>query len=61
MVGQKDGYKPDSATQTILEARLDRKNLDKLLALRNEAMHRFVAESLERCDPASVFVCTDAA
>jgi len=60
MAAQDDGYNLDSATLEVLRARLDRKNLDKLLALRNEALHRFVAESLERCDPASVFVCTDA-
>jgi len=61
MATQQDSDKLDSATQAILEARLDRKNLDKLLALRNEALNRFVAESLDLCDPATVFVCTDAA
>ncbi|MBN2581550.1 MAG: phosphoenolpyruvate carboxykinase (GTP) [Planctomycetes bacterium] len=45
----------------VLEARLDKMNLSKLLALKNPAMHKFVADAVELCRPDSVFVCTDSA
>lgn len=43
----------------MLKAKLDARNLEKLLALKNPAMHRFVAEAVALCQPDSVFVCTD--
>lgn len=61
MAGGCKGSCPDRATFEILKSRLDETNLEKLLALGNERLFRFVAESLERCNPSSVFVCTDAA
>ena len=50
----------DAETLNILKAHLDQANLEKLLALGNERLGRFVAESVELCRPDSVFVCTDA-
>ena len=44
---------------TILEQHLDEKNLQKLLAIPCSAVHKFVAEAIERCNPVSVFVCDD--
>ncbi len=44
---------------TILKSRLDEANLEKLLAVPNEHVHRFVAEAIELCNPSSVFVATD--
>ncbi len=43
----------------ILAENLDKTNLEKLLALKNPAMHRFVADAIELCKPAKVFVATD--
>lgn len=54
-------YQPDEKTLGILKSRIDASNLEKLLALENESLHRFVAETIDRCRPDSVFVCTDAA
>lgn len=44
----------------ILESRLDEKHRRRLLALKNPKLHKFVAESIELCNPDTVFVCTDA-
>ena len=44
---------------SILQGALDDKNLQKLLAIPNQAVHKFVAEAIERCKPSSVFVCGD--
>jgi len=44
---------------TILESQLDEANLEKLLAIPNEHVHRFIAEAIELCNPSSVFVVTD--
>jgi len=44
---------------TILKSYLDETNLEKLLAIPNEHVHRFVAEAIELCNPSSVFVATD--
>ena len=43
----------------VLRNKLTDENYDKLMALDNEKLHRFVADSIELCSPASVFVCTD--
>ena len=45
----------------VLKAQLCAENLDKLLAVPNPKLHRFVADAIERCAPDSVFVCTDSA
>jgi len=42
--------------ETILEERLDRKNLEKLMAIRNTYLHRFIARYIDLCNPDSVFV-----
>ena len=44
----------------VLEAKLTEENHEKLMALKNPKLHRFVAESIELCWPDTVFVCTDA-
>ena len=46
---------------TILTERLDAKNLSRLMALPNPKLHEFIAEAIELCNPAAVFVCTDSA
>jgi len=43
----------------VLKERLTEPNYKKLMQLKNAKMHRFVAESVELCNPGSVFVCTD--
>ena len=44
---------------TILKSRLDEANFEKLLAVPNEHVHRFIAEAIELCNPSSVFVVSD--
>jgi len=44
----------------ILQAALDKENLGKLMALDNAKLHRFVADAIDLCKPAKVFVATDA-
>ena len=42
-----------------LKAAVDQPNLDKLLALPNPKLHRFVADAVELCTPQRVFVAGD--
>ena len=44
----------------VLKSALDEANLEKLLALANPKLHRFVAEAIELCTPRDVFVASDA-
>ena len=44
-----------------LKARLDKESFRRLSALHNPKLHRFVAEYVELCNPASVYVATDSA
>ncbi|NOR38719.1 MAG: phosphoenolpyruvate carboxykinase (GTP), partial [Candidatus Thorarchaeota archaeon] len=44
---------------TILKSHLDEANLEKILAVPNEHVHRFIADAIELCNPSSVFVVTD--
>jgi phosphoenolpyruvate carboxykinase (GTP) len=46
---------------TVLKSSLDEANLEKLMALENENLHRFVADAITTCRPQSVFICSDAA
>ena len=41
---------------SILEKRLDRENLNKLMAIRNSYLHKFIAKYIDLCNPDSVFV-----
>jgi phosphoenolpyruvate carboxykinase (GTP) len=43
----------------FLRDRLDSGHFDKLAALENQKLFRFVAEAIELCDPETVYVCTD--
>jgi phosphoenolpyruvate carboxykinase (GTP) len=43
----------------FLKQKLTAENYDKLIDLDNPKMHAFVADAIELCGPASVFVCTD--
>lgn len=43
----------------ILQEKLDDINLKKLTDIHNDKLNAFVAEFVEKCNPASVFVCTD--
>ena len=45
--------------QKLLESRLDERNLEVLKAIDNEQLHDFVADSIELCNPESVWVSTD--
>ena len=44
--------------KNVLKERLDKKNHEKLLAIDNPALHRFIAKYVELCNPDEVFVCT---
>ncbi len=44
---------------SVLKAALDEDSLRKLLALENAKLHAFVADAVELCRPAKVFVATD--
>ena len=43
----------------LLKQRLTPEHYNRLAALENPRMHEFVADAIELCSPASVFVCTD--
>jgi len=43
----------------ILQDRLDDRNYERLMALPNPKLHRFVADAIKLCNPRSVFVVTD--
>jgi len=45
--------------QELLKDRLTEDDYRKLTALKNQKLHRFVADAIELCNPDSVFVCTD--
>ncbi|UCC22347.1 MAG: phosphoenolpyruvate carboxykinase (GTP) [Planctomycetota bacterium] len=47
-------------TKKLLKERLTAEHHDRLIALENPKMHDFVADAIQLCNPASVFVCTDA-
>lgn len=42
-----------------LYGRMDEGEREKLLAIPNLEVHRFIAESAELCNPDSIFICTD--
>ena len=41
---------------SVLEKRLDRENLNKLMAIKNSYLHKFIAKYIDLCNPDSVFV-----
>jgi phosphoenolpyruvate carboxykinase (GTP) len=43
----------------LLKEKIDSKNYQKLNQISNPKVHEFVADAIELCRPASVFVCTD--
>ena len=43
----------------VLKKRLTPEHYEKLTALNNEKLNRFVAEAVSLCNPETVFVCTD--
>jgi phosphoenolpyruvate carboxykinase (GTP) len=43
----------------LLREKIDNKNYQKLIQISNPKVHEFVADAIELCKPASVFVCTD--
>jgi len=45
--------------EDILRAKLTDDNYEKLMALPNPTLHRFVAEAIQLCRPDSVYVCAD--
>ncbi len=49
----------DDRTEQALRQKLDSANFQRLAAIENPALHRFVAEAVELCEPDSVVVCTD--
>ncbi len=51
----------DTNVDSVLRERLPEAQYAKLAALNNPKLHKFVAESIERCNPSTVFVGTDSA
>jgi phosphoenolpyruvate carboxykinase (GTP) len=49
----------DKKTISILKTRLDEENHKKLMRINNPLLHQFIAQYMELCNPAKVFVCTD--
>ena len=49
-----------SESQDILQAKLDKENLEKLMALNNAKLNAFVADAIELTEPDKVIVFTDA-
>jgi len=45
----------------VLKTKLSAEHYEKLAALANRKLHKFVADAIELANPASVYVCTDAA
>jgi len=45
----------------LLKEKLTAENYKRLIALDNPKLHKFIADAIELCEPASVFVCTDSA
>jgi len=43
----------------VLRSRLDEANYQKLCAITNPKVHRFIAECAELCNPAKILVCND--
>ncbi|MGD0078779.1 MAG: phosphoenolpyruvate carboxykinase, partial [Sedimentisphaerales bacterium] len=48
-----------TSAKDILKKRVAGKHLDRLTAIDNPKLHRFVADAIELTNPASVYVCTD--
>jgi phosphoenolpyruvate carboxykinase (GTP) len=48
-----------SNVEQILKEKLSEKSYEKLSALENAKLHKFVADAIELTNPDSVFVCTD--
>ena len=44
---------------SFLKAKLESVHFDKLMALENPKLRRFVADAIEMCRPDSIYVCTD--
>lgn len=42
-----------------LKSRMDQSNYEKLRAIPNPEVHRFIAEAVELCNPKEVFICSD--
>ncbi len=51
---------PDEPSR-ILRAAMDGENYAKLMRAESPRLHQFVADAVQLCEPASVFVCTDSA
>ncbi|MBN1798272.1 MAG: phosphoenolpyruvate carboxykinase (GTP) [Spirochaetales bacterium] len=49
----------DNQVTEILKSRLDEKNINKLMAIQNKRVHAFLADAIELCNPASVWVSSD--
>ena len=43
----------------ILRKRMDQENYEKLRAIPNPTVHKFIAEAAELCNPKEIFVCSD--
>ena len=48
-----------SDTKKLLQQHLTPEHYDRLIAINNPRTHDFVADAIQLCNPASVFVCTD--
>jgi len=47
--------------ESLLRVKLGERDYHRLMAIENPRLHRFVADAVTLCEPARVFVCTDAA
>ena len=45
--------------ESILKTKLGAEAYQKLIKINNSNVHDFIAEYIELCNPASIFVCTD--
>ncbi|MHC4461667.1 MAG: phosphoenolpyruvate carboxykinase (GTP) [Planctomycetota bacterium] len=48
-----------TSVNELLKEKLTSENYNRLIALDNPKMHDFIADAIELCRPASVYVCTD--
>ncbi len=46
-------------TKQILKTKIGDEGFNKLMKIKNDALDKFIAEYIEHCNPARVFVCTD--
>ncbi len=51
----------DQKTESCLKTRLSKESYENLMRIENPTLHHFIAEYVNLCNPAQVYVCTDSA